>query len=143
MECPFCQIDGEKTRIIEEKRLTMVVLSNPRLMPGHTLVIPKRHCEKLTELTREERVELFDTIIEFQAKILERYAKGCDIRQNLRPFLPQSRLKIDHVHFPLQPREFKDELYERCQQYETALFQDLTDDEREKFVRLFADRFYP
>ena len=45
------------------------MFSNPRLMEGHLLVIPKRHVEKLSELNEEERKELFDTVIEYQEKI--------------------------------------------------------------------------
>jgi len=138
MQCPFCDIQKEKTRIILEKELTYVAFSNPRLMPGHLLVIPKRHSEKLSELTLPERQELFDTLVETQKKILELYASGCDIRQNARPFLPQGRLKVDHVHFHVQPREFKDALYQKSQQFETELFQDLPPEEQAEFLGLFG-----
>jgi len=55
MNCVFCEINKEKTRIIEEKEYTLVILSNPRLTEGHLLIIPKRHVEKISELNKEEK----------------------------------------------------------------------------------------
>lgn len=137
MNCPFCDINKEKTRIIKERKKVFVILSNPRLMPGHFLVIPKRHVEKISELNEDERKELFNTVVEFQEKILSKFASGCDIRQNYRPFQKQNKLKVDHLHIHLQPREFKDELYERCQIFEKDLFKELSDEEKEKLFNLF------
>ncbi|PIQ69941.1 hypothetical protein COS55_00985 [Candidatus Shapirobacteria bacterium CG03_land_8_20_14_0_80_40_19] len=137
MDCPFCNIDKEKNRIIKEGKYVYVVLSNPRLVDGHLLIVPKRHIEKPSELKEEEKKELLDTAIEFQEKILSKFSSGCDIRQNCRPFQKQSQLKVNHVHFHLLPREFKDELYQKCQIFETEIFRMLTEEEKEKFAKLF------
>ncbi|MFB6075592.1 MAG: HIT family protein [Candidatus Aenigmatarchaeota archaeon] len=75
MDCPFCNIDTEKTCILEEREHTRVIFSNPRLMPGHLLVIPKRHVEKLAELNKEEKKEIFDVTIEFEERILNSIAR--------------------------------------------------------------------
>jgi len=138
MNCPFCDINKEKTSIINEGKYTLVVLSNPRLMPGHLLVIPKRHVEKLSELDDDERKELIDKVIEYQEKILSKFAKGCDIRQNYRSFQKQDNLKVNHLHIHLQPREFEDELYFKSQIYEKQIFSEPTKEEREKFLKLFS-----
>lgn len=135
--CPFCNVDLERTRILKEGKYTFVTLSNPRLVDGHLLVIPKRHMEVPSELNAEERKELFDTILEFQKKICSKFSSGCDIRQNYRPFQKQGPIKVNHVHFHLIPRELEDELYKKCQNYETALFRMLTEEEKEKFAKLF------
>lgn len=139
MDCPFCKIDLERTRILKEGKYTLVVLSNPRLVDGHLLVIPKRHVEKLSELNEKEKLEIFETLLEFQEKILTKFASGCDIRQNCRPFLKQNELKVDHVHFHLIPRELDDELYQKCQIPEIGIFRMLTEEEKEKFVKLFKE----
>ncbi len=127
--CPFCNIDKEKSRIIEERKYVYVMFSNPRLMPGHLLIIPKRHIEKMILLEEAERKELFDTILEYQEKITQKIAEGCDVRQNYRPFIPQSMLKVDHVHVHLQPRTLNDALYQQRQHYEAELFKNLTQKE--------------
>lgn len=137
MNCPFCNVNQEKTRIIENREKTFVALSNPRLLPGHTLVIPKRHVEKISELNPEERTELFNAAIEYQQKIIERFSAGCDLRQNYRPFLPQSEIKVNHVHIHLLPRENEDALYQKGMKYEKEMFIPLPDSEREKFTELF------
>ncbi|MEK7123070.1 MAG: HIT domain-containing protein, partial [Patescibacteria group bacterium] len=86
-DCPFCHIkEREQERVLEEREHVFVILSDPRLVPGHLLVIPRRHVEKLSELDAEEREELFDTVVKYQEKILDKHAAGCDIRQNYRPF---------------------------------------------------------
>jgi len=139
MECPFCNINSEKTRIVKEKEFVRVIFSNPRLAPGHLLIVPKRHVEKTSELNAEEQKELFETVIEFQEKILSKVSSGCDIRQNYRPFIPQGRLKVDHLHYHLIPREFKDEIYEKCGKFQDRVFKDLSPEELDKMLKIFSD----
>ena len=134
MDCPFCDIDETRTRIIADKKHVFVALSNPRLMDGHLLVIPRRHVQKLSELNEFEKKELLDTVIEYQEKILT-FAGGCDIRQNYRPFQAQSNVKIHHLHMHLQPRELHDELYQKCQIFETGIFKELSQEEIEKIKK--------
>ena len=136
MECPFCEIlQIKKEGIIEERKSVFVILSNPRLMPGHLLIIPKRHVFKLSELSAEEREELFDTVIKFQERIVSEFATGCDVRQNYRPFLKQGRLKVDHVHMHLLPRTFEDEYYQKCQIFEKDVFKELSEEEKKIFKK--------
>lgn len=113
-----------------------MIFSNPRLMPGHLLIIPKRHVLHLSELADEERVELFDTSLKYQEKILKNVASGCDLKQHNRPFLPENDLKVDHVHIHLQPREFEDELYTKSQKYDREIFKPLEQDEVQKMLSL-------
>lgn len=137
MNCRFCKIDHKRSKIIREGKNVFVILSSPRLVDGHLLVIPKRHVEKLSQLNKEERDELVDTVIEFQEKILAKFSSGCDIRQNCRPFLRENEVKVDHLHFHLLPREFKDELYKKCQIYEKEVFRALTEEEMKKLSEIF------
>lgn len=137
MNCPFCKI-SEK-RIIQEKDKVLVILSDPRLMSGHLLIIPKRHIEKLSELTTDERSELFGAAIEFQEKVVKKFATGCDLNQNYRPFIKQNKLKINHIHIHLQPREFEDELYQKVQKFQKEVFKNLPQGELKKFKKLFSE----
>jgi len=91
-------------------------------------------------LDPEERKELFDTAIEYQKKVIERYSKGCDIRQNYRPFLSQSDIKVDHVHIHLIPRENEDKLYQKSMQFEHDMWARPSAEELEKFVKLFGEK---
>lgn len=140
MDCPFCDIlEKEKKKVISERKNCFVIFSNPRLMKGHLLVIPKRHVEKLSVLSDEEQREIFDTVIEFQERILAKVSSGCDVRQNCRPFQKQDDLKIDHLHFHLQPRELFDELYEKCQVHERDVFHKIEKMEKD-ILELLQDK---
>ena len=137
MNCPFCDLTG--AGIIKETNFCYVKLSNPRLMSGHLLIIPKRHVEKLSELSNEELKELIALTIEFQEKILKNLASGCDIAEHYRPFQKQDRLKVNHLHIHLHPRELFDELYKKCQVFEKEVFNDLPPEEIEKMLKIFLD----
>ena len=101
-------------------------------MPGHLLIVPKRHVEKLSDLKKIEQADLWSLVIEFEENILKYISKGCDIRQNYRPFQKQSDLKVHHLHVHLQPRKFKDNLYRKSQIHETELFKKLSKKEFDK-----------
>ena len=135
--CPFCNTHKEN-RTLKTGNFAHVILSNPRLMPGHLLIVPNRHVVKISELTKEEQSEIFDLLVEFESKILEKLSPGCDIRQNFKPYVENSRTHVDHVHFHLLPRYLKDELYEKAEQYKKPLYQDLTSEEKEKLTSLLS-----
>lgn len=125
MSCVFCDLNGE--RILRETKNTITLLSNPYLMEGHSLVIPKLHVEKLSELSAKVRHELIDETMNVQELLMQRLdIPGCDIRQNYRPFMQDNRLKVSHLHFHVIPRYFGDELYEKSRIYEKQVFADLT-----------------
>lgn len=140
MECPFCNISTKNRHIIQEGKNVVVILSNPRLMPGHLLVVPRRHVEKIAELKKEEQEELMQTTIDFQEKIIEKVAVGCDIRQNYRPFQKQSNLKVNHLHIHLQPRKLYDELYEKYQKFETNMFKEISPEEAKEITKKLLEK---
>lgn len=123
---------------MKENAVAQVLLSNPRKVPGHMLVIPKRHVEKPWDLTNDELTGIFELIFFVEKKLIGTLGDGCDIKQNYRPFMPQSRLKKDHVHFHVYPRSLHDYLYKVSEVYETDLFADLDDAERDAVAKLLA-----
>ena len=54
--CPFC----DKDEPIRENKLAKVFLSDPHKVPGHVLVMPKRHIEMPWEMTPEELQACFE-----------------------------------------------------------------------------------
>jgi histidine triad (HIT) family protein len=135
MHCPFCQLDSTDDRVIQTGELTYTILSDPRLLAGHTLVIPRRHIVKPWELRPPELLAIFQEIDRLRQRLLT-VAEGVDVRQNYRPFLAPSKLKVDHVHFHVLPRTNKDVLYQKSMRYETELFDDLPAAERQQFRAL-------
>lgn len=134
-DCPFCQSDE---RILKENNNAKVLLSNPRKVPGHFLVVPKRHVEQPWELTHDELTDIFDLIGLIEQKIIGKLGDGCDIRQNYRPFLKQNELKVDHVHFHVLPRSLEDYIYKVSEQFESELFAELDQAEASEVAKLLA-----
>ena len=137
MNCAFCKLDPKRNKVIYEGKHVYVFPSNPRLVEGHLLVIPKRHIEKPSEMTAEERKELFDTVLAFQDKILAKIAKGCDIRENYRPFQNEDDLKVHHIHFHLIPRELNDEIYDAYEKHQTRVFKMMSEQQMAKSLEMF------
>lgn len=141
-KCPFCFEPEEKARkILKEGRHVRVILSNPRLMVAHTLVIPKRHVATFPELSEEELTELFKAAIHFQEKLKKLHPYGgCDLSQHDRPFMPTTRLTIPgHLHIHLRPRFFKDRYYKKVLIRETRQFGKLTEEEENELLELLAE----
>lgn len=135
--CPFC---NPLERVVKDNDSAQVMLSDPRKIPGHTLVMPKRHVEKPWDLTSQELSDIYELIFEVEQKLINgKLGDGCDIRQNYRPFMQQSKLKIDHVHFHTIPRSFEDYIYTVSEKYDTELFAELDDEEREAVTKLLED----
>jgi bis(5'-adenosyl)-triphosphatase len=56
--CPFCS-DEVRGLIFFENQLFFAVCNQAPILPGHSLVIPKRHVQKVSGLTAEESQQLF------------------------------------------------------------------------------------
>lgn len=133
--CPFCDCSE---RVLKQNDLAQVILSDPHKVPGHLLVMPKRHIEKPWEMTPEELTAVFGLIFSVQQKLIGKLGDGCDIRQSYRPFTPQSNLKVDHILFHVLPRSQDDYLYKVSEQYESDLFVDLDDMERDAVIDIIS-----
>lgn len=135
-DCPFCSLN---TRVLKSNKTAQAFLSNPRKVPGHFLVTPKRHVEKPWELTKDELQDIFELVFFVEQKLIGKLGTGADIRQNYRPFLQQGKIKVDHVHFHVYPRYLDDYLYKVSEQFETDLFTDLDPTEQAEFAKLLKD----
>ena len=96
------------------------------------MVTPRRHVEKPWELTKDELLAVFDLLNQLEQKLEGKLGDGFDVRQNYRPFLEQSRLKVDHVHYHLIPRRKFDKIHDVAERFETVLFEKLTDQEADQ-----------
>ncbi len=132
-KCPFC---NSKERILKENDHAFVLLSDPHKVPGHLLVVAKRHVEKPWELTHDELADIFDLIFFIEQKVIGKLGEGCDIRQNYRPYIKQNNLKVDHVHFHVIPRAPDDYLYKVSERFETDLFAALDPAEADAVAKL-------
>ncbi|HWT55864.1 MAG TPA: HIT domain-containing protein [Candidatus Microsaccharimonas sp.] len=132
-KCPFCDVTD---RVLKSNEHANVLLSNPRKVPGHFLVTPKRHVEKPWDLTKDEITDIFELIFLVEQKIIGKLGDGANIRQNYLPFINQNKVKVDHVHFHVIPRSDNDYLYTVAEQYEDGLFATLDSVEAAEVAKL-------
>lgn len=132
--CPFCNLNN---RIIKENKFANLFLSNPRKVPGHFLITPKRHIEKPWEMTEQEIQAIFELILFAQKRLTKHFSNGCDVLQHYRPFMKQDRIKVNHIHYHVLPRDLNDKIYQIVEKYETEdFFEELTADEQNKITAL-------
>ncbi len=131
LDCPFCA-DEIKERAIFEGDYTMVVLSNPRLVYGHLLIIPKRHVLKYSELKENEVLEIFSLLAKYQEKVLLNLSKGTEVRQNHIPHKENSRTHVNHFHFNLLPRDVEDVFSQKVDIHIRKLYEELSEVERKR-----------
>lgn len=102
--CIFCKIiKGEiKAAKIYEDAHTYAFLDIRPASPkgGHTLVLPKKHYELVTDIPDEEMKHLSLTIKKI-SNALMKYSEGLNILQNNKKVAGQY---ISHLHFHLIPR---------------------------------------
>jgi|SRR3989344_6196188 len=103
-ECVFCKIiKGEIpcAKIYEDsKTLAFLDISPASPKGGHVLVMPKKHCELISDIPDEDLSALSKTI-KIISKALLNYGRGLNIIQNNKKIAGQF---VPHVHFHLIPR---------------------------------------
>jgi histidine triad (HIT) family protein len=106
MDCIFCKItSGEiPTKIITETQNSIAFLDAFPLAKGHTLVIPKKHHEKIQDLTSEENSDLFSTVHKIISKVDKLTGSTLVAIHNGK----EAGQEIPHVHVHLVPRSADD-----------------------------------
>ncbi|MBM3895896.1 MAG: HIT family protein [Thaumarchaeota archaeon] len=106
MDCIFCKIaDGKiPARIILESNKSLAFLDAFPLASGHSLVIPKKHYEKIQQMPADENYDLFNLVQQVTEKI--------DALTNAELIAvhngKESGQEIPHVHVHIIPRSAGD-----------------------------------
>ena len=103
-DCPFCNINEkiDKNRIIYEDSTWIAVLDGFPVSKGHTLLIPKRHCETYFDLNDVENGTLCATINVVKRILDTRYnPSGYNIGVNCGKSAGQT---VPHCHIHIIPR---------------------------------------
>ena len=106
MDCVFCKIaSGEiPAKILMETENSIAFMDAFPLTKGHSLVIPKKHYEKIQDIPSEENSELFETVRKVIAKVDTITNATLLAVHNGR----ESGQEIPHVHVHLIPRKDDD-----------------------------------
>jgi len=104
-ECVFCQIIRGELEQSEVYRGggCRVLLDIYPWRPGHTLVMPERHVASVTELTDDERVQLF-SVASRVTTAMRASALRCDDVHLILNDGPAANQTVPHVHVHLIPR---------------------------------------
>lgn len=109
-ECVFCAIAAERipsVTVIKSEHARAFLDIAP-LAPGHTLVIPNRHAERLDQLSPDELAAVVGLIPTLARAILQTtQAAGYNLLQNNGKVAGQA---VMHVHFHIIPRAAGDGL---------------------------------
>ena len=106
MDCIFCKIVSKQipAKILHETSDSICFLDVFPLAKGHVLVIPKKHHQKIQDMSNEENIDLFSLVREITSKVdlitgatLIAVHNGADAGQ-----------EIPHVHVHLVPRDKND-----------------------------------
>jgi len=105
--CPFCSPTIERLSWLETEKVRVVYNTAP-LLPGHSLVLPKRHVSSLLELSDSEINELFQ-VARKAALILLRVFQGDGFDISLQDGEAAGQT-VAHLHIHVLPRKFGDPL---------------------------------
>ena len=104
-ECIFCKIVNEEidsVKIWEDEDFFSFLDTSP-VEEGHTLVIPKRHFETLTDLDKDISEKYIGAIQEVGKVLMKKYnTDGFNLVLNNGKAAGQL---VEHVHFHLLPRK--------------------------------------
>ncbi|WP_224333116.1 HIT family protein [Haloprofundus halobius] len=103
-DCIFCKIvagDIPGRTVYETERALAFLDANP-LSPGHTLVIPKNHAERLDDLSGDEASELFAAVHELTPRV-ESAVDADAVTVGINDGSAAGQ-EVPHVHVHLVPR---------------------------------------
>jgi len=110
MDCLFCKIINKElpAKIIYEDEKYLAFLDINPITIGHVLLIPKKHVNNFTSLSKEEAVDLAGMVHELAPKIVE--ILGADAYNlGINNGAAAGQI-IDHVHWHIIPRYIDDSL---------------------------------
>ncbi len=110
LACVFCDIIARKAsaHIVYEDDDLIAFLDNHPISDGHTLVVPKRHYERLHEMPPSEVMELFGKVRELNDIIATKMsAQGAHISINDGRAAHQI---VPHIHVHIIPRKTGDQV---------------------------------
>ena len=107
MDCIFCKITKKEipSKIITETKKSIAFLDAYPLSVGHTLIIPKRHYEKVQDMTDVDNADLFNTVYKVISKVDKLTGATLIAIHNGK----DSGQEIPHVHVHIIPRQSSDQ----------------------------------
>jgi len=108
--CIFCKIVNREipAYVVYEDDNVIAFLDIFPLSEGHTLVIPKKHYSRLSEMPEEEAKKFIESFHKVVKIIEEKISKDYNIGVNQGKLAGQ---EIMHLHFHIVPRYGKEQIF--------------------------------
>jgi len=111
-DCVFCKILARQlsASFVAEDETTVAFMSLRQPVPGHVLVIPRRHAPTIYDLTPDEGAAVMNLAIRVARGLRRVYSPaGLNLWQSNGEIAGQ---EIDHFHLHLQPRKAHDGMWD-------------------------------
>lgn len=104
--CSFCDPEIIERQAFYEGNLIYALCDYRPIMPGHSLVIPKRHVERFEDLTTEEMTEMLQFIPKMHKAVSQ--VEGTDDYALLQKNGKSIGQSVPHVHIHYIPKKSSD-----------------------------------
>jgi len=111
-DCVFCRILARElpASFVAEEDTTVAFMSLRQPVPGHVLVVPRRHAPTIYDLATDEGASVMHLAIRVARGLRRVYSPaGLNLWQSNGEIAGQ---EIDHFHLHLQPREAGDGIWD-------------------------------
>ncbi len=100
--CLFCY-ENIKNKIVKEFNSVVAIKDQFPVSPGHMLIIPKRHCRDLFQMTSDELMDTYSllSILKNEISKKDNLVTGYNVGVNVGASAGQT---VFHCHFHLIPR---------------------------------------
>jgi diadenosine tetraphosphate (Ap4A) HIT family hydrolase/ADP-ribose pyrophosphatase YjhB (NUDIX family) len=102
MNCVFCNPSKLSDKIIFQDNLILSFVPEPRAVEDAILVIPRRHVERIAELTDDESTAIMREVGRI-GETLDN-GSGSGLMQKFQPLQEENGIKVNHLHFHVFPR---------------------------------------
>lgn len=117
MKCDFCERPEIKERTIIENKRAWAFPSAMPIVPGHTILVPKRCVLKYDDLDQDEKIDLEELRVKLCGALKKVFSvEGFNFAWNEGEYAGQS---VPHFHLHIVPRKPGDK---GVQQYELRQF---------------------
>lgn len=105
--CAFCDPKVIEAQKFYEDGTVIALYTHKPVMPGHCLIIPKRHAERFEQLTDEEAASLCRVIQKVDQAVIKVYNRAAYLL--LQKNGVEAGQTVPHVHFHYIPRQAGDD----------------------------------
>ncbi|MBR9679033.1 MAG: HIT family protein [Nanoarchaeota archaeon] len=110
--CVFCKVGNGNLpsfKIYETENYLAFLDLNP-IVEGHTLLIPKKHVETITELSLDALNKLGSALVEVEKILIKKYDQNINIYYKVGKYASQ---EVPHAHYHFLPRKKVDRLWDK------------------------------